>query len=268
MIYNTIIMSFNYVLCIILFISTCTCIYCHCHIEHFKEESEWKVIQTTPSIVDVPKKVHLNWLTYAKNYERFIIDDDECIKFLEEHYDIHHVIKFKNLTTGAHKADLFRYAWLYIHGGIYCDIKTVLIKNINKIFTDTTKCYMMYTDYEFANGERIYNGIIATPPKNPIMLALLKGAMSIQNTDDYLYNCRQGYQIVKRFCVNNEIRAGHNETLSNVPDIEFFIETPLAASECEYRLDRYGMCMFILDQDGYPLFKVRHSDYPWKNSGT
>ena len=63
-------------------------------------------------------KILSRCVTYA--YTHF--DDNEIIQFfrdnyLEEFKDI--IQKFNSMPTGPHKADLFRYYFLYINGGIF-----------------------------------------------------------------------------------------------------------------------------------------------------
>jgi hypothetical protein len=146
---------------------------------------------------------------------------------------------------------------------VYMDIKTVLIKPFDELFPDPTVCYMVVTDRTFAPKSRIYNGIIATPPKNPIMFQLLKGTMQMTNDHEYIHNCEEGFKIVSSFCVNGLKTYGLNETIPNVPNVYMFKEASRSVDQCDYQPDRYNYCMFI-DDSGEKILKVRYSDYPWK----
>ena len=53
----------------------------------------------------------------------YIYDDEDCRKFLREHFDLKVLDTYNSLIPGAYKADLWRYCILYIYGGIYIDIK-------------------------------------------------------------------------------------------------------------------------------------------------
>jgi len=66
----------------------------------------------------VPPKVAANLAQYAKGYRRLVWDDDACLAFLREHYHPAVVNTFLDLARGAHKADLFRYAVLYVKGTV------------------------------------------------------------------------------------------------------------------------------------------------------
>ena len=220
-----------------------------------------RVIQTINDKSLVPGTVHQNWQKYYSG-ERILFDDAECVSFLQTHFGDPYVNKFKSIQKGAHKSDLFRYAWLYVNGGIYCDIKTVLVKPLRDVFKDNTKCYLMFTKGE----NRIYNGIIATPPWNPVMFKLLEDIMMNFDSErsNYLYNCQKGFQIVSRYCEGGGIRDGDvRSVVPGVPDFHFAKEVFRPSSECKDGPDRYGFCTYITDHRDSKMFKVRDPTYPW-----
>ena len=232
------------------------------------------VVQTTKTIETIPYKVSANWKLFAPTFKRNVLNDDECIEFLTKFYGKRYVDKFNELKLGAHKADLFRYAWLYVYGGVYCDIKTILLKDLRHIFPDKNKCYMIYTvpfymkenefDPDSSRKESCYNGIIATPPKNPIMLDLLESCMETTNDSPYLINVNKMYNIVKQYCVSKSIEPGLNRTISDVPDIHFYVEKSFNIKHCDFSIDRYGLCMFVVDYASKEkIIKIRYHDYPW-----
>lgn len=237
------------------------------------------VVQTTKTIETVPKKVAINWEKFAPEFERKILNDDDCIEFLNKFYGKRYVDKFKNFKTMAFKADLFRYAWLYVHGGVYCDIKTVLIKDLKRVFPDKNKCYMVYSTpyspYKVTSDEKFdpdsslvkhcYNGIIATPPKNAIMLDLLESCMETnEKYHKYHVHVENMYKIVKEYCASKSIEPGLNKTVGNLPNIHFYIEKSFNIEHCNNTRDRYGLCMFVVDHlNNEKIMKIRYNDYPW-----
>ena len=67
------------------------------------------------------------------------------------------------------QADLLRYAVLYIYGGIYLDVDTILIRPLDEVFPLT---HLAYT----SNSKKpvnIFQAILAAPPRNPLLLELL-----------------------------------------------------------------------------------------------
>ena len=109
----------------------------------------------------IPKKVYNNIKKYAPNYRFLIFDDNDIIIFLKQNYPKKVLETFYSLNQGPHKADLFRYCYLYKFGGIYIDIKTVLIKNIDDILNK--KNVDLYTVISRTNYT-IHQGVIASVP--------------------------------------------------------------------------------------------------------
>ena len=56
-------------------------------------------------------------------FEHHLFDDDDCRAFLAQQFKPPVLEAYDKLIPGAYKADLWRYCVLYIHGGIYLDIK-------------------------------------------------------------------------------------------------------------------------------------------------
>ena len=122
-------------------------------------------------IVDMIK---LN-LTDEWKYENYINGDE--INFfnsnpLEEFPDI--VSKFNSIEKQPHKADLFRYYYMYIKGGVYLDSDAMLYDNIENIiknydFVSVNSCY----------PASIFNGFIASSPSHPIIYQALKDMYNI-----------------------------------------------------------------------------------------
>ena len=231
--------------------------------EPFKTVPYTTVMQTLSNTQYVPPKVSKNWTKYAPEVNRVLMNDTACVQFLKEHFGETYVAKFNSFEKGAHKADLFRYAWLYVKGGVYMDIKTEFIKPFKELFPDPSICYLIVTDRSYAPNERIYNGIIATPPRNPLMYSLLQGTMQMTNEHEYLHNCEEGFTIASSFCTSGLKQYGLNETLPQIPNLYVYKEAPTTIDHCDYQTDRYDMCMFIEDR-GEKIIKVRYSDYPWE----
>ena len=90
----------------------------------------------------IPRKVYQTW--YSKNLSPtlkkahetlkkqnpemtfYLFDDTDCRNFIQKYFDKDVVMAFDSIVPGAFKADLFRYCVLYIHGGVYLDIKYIM----------------------------------------------------------------------------------------------------------------------------------------------
>lgn len=228
------------------------------------------IFQTYHTKEKIPQKVYDNIKKYAPGYEHRIYNDSECHAFILEHFGKSVADKFNSLKIKAHKADLFRYCYLYINGGVYMDIKTELIKPIDEVF-DKNK---LNTVISIRHGT-IYNGIVSAGPKNELFLHLVN--FMVENPDrpdDYLYNCREFYTSLSSYC-DHKLKLGENnndvylyEEVINVLNL-FKVHGKKDKNvkyqyveRCYDGLDRYGVCSYIYDK-GVPVIKTRYSDYPW-----
>jgi len=137
---------------------------------------------TQPEII--PRKLFMTWSTktlppkmqenvdliIAMNPE-FVVqmfDDAECKSFLDTHFPPEVVHAYDELKPGAYKADLWRLCVLYIHGGIYLDIKLQPVNGF-RLTQLLTREYFV-SDGEFRGTlHSIYNGLIACKAQNTIL---------------------------------------------------------------------------------------------------
>lgn len=138
-------------------------------------------------------------------YEYFHFVDIEIIEFfktnpIDEFPNI--VDIFNSFSMGQHKADLFRYYFLYLKGGIFIDSDAMLEENIDIIISNYDSVFVK----SFMQNTHLFNGFICTYPKNPIIYEALKHAY---NTDDsiltqhYHYLCEELLIIFNRLNLPN-----------------------------------------------------------------
>jgi mannosyltransferase OCH1-like enzyme len=109
-------------------------------------------------------------------YEHYT--DDDIIAFFGENPvpEFPNVIaKFFMLNYGEHRADLFRYYFLYVKGGVYMDLDAMIqcpIKNIigNADFFTVNSSYFPGT---------VFQGFLGSTPQHPLIYQALKD----------IYNC-------------------------------------------------------------------------------
>lgn len=231
-------------------------------------------IKETPKIIMqtywdkslIPQKVYDNVKKYCPNYKHIIYDDKDCIQFLQKNYGEEIVNKFNSIKKGAHKADLFRYCWLYKEGGVYLDIKIVLVKNIDQVFKNKTKLYTVLGAItnenkilsNITNVGSVFQGIISTPPNNPIFKPLINKIMITSN-----YKLMFSYMLFTShfFTEVNKTRI----------DERNFENGYLFQEVCNGKLnedikekDKYNLRCAIYDKNDERVFITRYPEYPWK----
>lgn len=190
----------------------------------------------------IPQKVYDNIKKYASNYKHIVYDDKECIDFLQKNYNSEIVERFKSLKLGCHKSDLFRYCWLYKNGGVYLDVKIILLKNLEDIFIDDTKLYTVKS----VRGKEIFQGIISTPPNNPIFKNLITKIL-----------------IRYDFVIKNNYHIFTQDFFNEFKEGKLFKEICNTKQTSDLKLSRYNNKCAIYD-GSERLFITRYHDYPWK----
>ena len=115
-----------------------------------------------------------------------------------------------------------------------------------------------------------YQGIIATPQGNDILLDCIRQAMETKNSalaSDYLLFTTQMHETCQKVYKNVCEVAGeyvNRDGNIKVPNLVLLQET-CNDIECQFtRHDKYGLCCNIRDEHMKHLFRTRHGKYPWK----
>ena len=188
---------------------------------------------------EIPLKIFQTWSTkllpvhMKKNckllqkqnpqFEYFLFDDQDCLDFIKENFDESVANAFNRLVPGAYKADLWRYCVMYIHGGIYLDMKIRCVGDFRLIELTKEEHYVKDRDSnDFMSPHfGIYNAVMVQRPKNPLMMDCIKQIVKNVNENEYgfgyLYPTGPGllgflYEKNKNRYNLNEIDMFHDET--------------------------------------------------------
>ena len=127
------------------------------------------------------------WIDKNPDWEYHFFDNKACRDFIKEHFPKKVLDAYDALIPGAYKADLWRYCVLYIHGGVYCDIKQELLINLNKVISSDVEFLSIkdrnLTNFEFSGY--IYQAFICAKPKHPFLKNAIE--MIINNCDNGFY---------------------------------------------------------------------------------
>lgn len=73
------------------------------------------------------------------DFDVSVFDDVSAADFLREHFDGAQVRAFASCAVPAMRADFFRYAWLYVHGGAYVDADVKNLGGAGEVFRATDR---------------------------------------------------------------------------------------------------------------------------------
>jgi len=220
-----------------------------------------KIIYQTYSNKDkVPSIVFENIKKYADSYDYRFYNDDDCKTFLKTYFQPKILNKFNSMKKGAHKADLFRYCILYLYGGYYIDIKSILIKPLNKIFNKNCGFYSV-----IGLGNRsIYQGIIASYPKNDMLKRSINFILESSNEEiDNLYSIfiQFLYHDIRKSSISKKVKEFENK-LVNSDKIYLFKEECCNKTCPDKPMDRYERYCVIKDKHEV-IFETRFASFPW-----
>jgi mannosyltransferase OCH1-like enzyme len=130
----------------------------------------------------IPLKIYQTWKTKelpekmrenverlkSKNpdFEYHLFSDEDCRKFINEHFEKDVLNAYDKIIPGAYKADLWRYCVLYVNGGVYIDIKYSNVDDFNLI--ELTDDEYFVPDLKESGGG-VYNAFMICKPGNPIL---------------------------------------------------------------------------------------------------
>ena len=81
------------------------------------------------------KKMNPEWIFH-------LYDDEDIRSFIKEYYDKDMLNTFNMITSGAGKADLWRYLVLYQFGGLYLDLDSEIITPLDQWIKETDRCIL------------------------------------------------------------------------------------------------------------------------------
>ena len=97
--------------------------------------------------------------------------------FLLKHFPAAFAAAFGSLVHSEHRAELWRYCMLYRSGGVWLDSDVAVLKPLATTFAASTATYDWYAVVNAAR-DRIVTSILATPPRNTMMLELAERIVS------------------------------------------------------------------------------------------
>jgi hypothetical protein len=141
-------------------------------------------------VVNMIRKKSAGW-----EYKHFTDQD------ILDYFEANPMPEFSNITAqfqrlkGAHKADLFRYYYIYLEGGVFLDSDAMIQTDMDILAADCD----FFSVNSTCVDKSIFQGFIGAVPKNEIMYLALKHAYTVNPedlTDNYHMLVRELYTIV------------------------------------------------------------------------
>ena len=108
---------------------------------------------------DSASKKEIIKLNPSFKYEYY--NNNDCIDFLKKFFPQCVTTAFNKLRPGAFKADLFRYCYLYINGGVYIDLDLIPKKSLDEILVTDADFISSLENRPGRNINGIYQAFIA-----------------------------------------------------------------------------------------------------------
>lgn len=210
----------------------------------------------TPSAV--PARVFDAVAALAPSMRLRLVDDAQASAYLQAHFPAAVNRRFQAMTSGAHRADVYRYAVLYREGGVYLDVKTMLLHDLGALFADRRA---LYTTLSAVPGT-VHTGVLAAPPGHPLFARALDHAVATSNAavdHEYFVFTRYFHQQLVAWHAQLAGRASARLAPGpHPPHLHLWLEK--CYSHCR-QPDGFGYCCAIEDAAGAHVFKTRHPDY-------
>jgi mannosyltransferase OCH1-like enzyme len=104
----------------------------------------------------------------AFSYECF--DDTSALAFIRRYYDDRTVAAFRACAIPAMRADLFRYCFLYIQGGVYADADTGSGENLHPLYANLERG-LLFTRKSKGGSDLVANDFMIVKNRRDSLLA-------------------------------------------------------------------------------------------------
>ena len=78
------------------------------------------------------KLLYSHWVMKNPNFNFYFYDDEKIYSFLRENFGTEVLEIVKSFPKGVMRADFWRYALMYVRGGIHMDLDTICLKPVEK----------------------------------------------------------------------------------------------------------------------------------------
>jgi len=186
------------------------------------------------------------------DYEYRLFDDSDIKRFLETAFPAEVIEAYFILKPKAFRADLFRYCYLYQHGGVYFDMDFSGLVPLKRILgpTDT---FVSAWDRKAAGPGAIFQAFLACVPRHPVM----KEAISM-----CVYNIQNRKKFSKTNCLNYTgpglFGKAWQKVVTQFPELE---------RQAKFLRHHETLPLIVSEVDGFPLMITKFKGYQGQDYG-
>jgi mannosyltransferase OCH1-like enzyme len=108
--------------------------------------------------------------TLNPEYTFYFFDEKARIQYIQDYFSSKVLDAYLKLIPGAFKADLFRYCFLFHHGGVYMDLNKKLVISLREIvFSKASLGLVLNSNHQLSENPKIINGFIYIVPQHRLM---------------------------------------------------------------------------------------------------
>ena len=115
------------------------------------------------------------WKSRNKDFSHHVVDDHEARAFLLANFGQRTLTAYDHLTHVSSKSDVIRFAWTYLHGGIYVDADEVCERPVDALLHHETSLLLTWS---IGNPPCVDTWFIACTPGEEFMRASLMLSIS------------------------------------------------------------------------------------------
>jgi len=160
-----------------------------------------------------------SWQEVHPDWEYQLYDDNDIQLYCKTHFPQYYE-KFMSLSQGILRADLIRYMFMYVEGGLYVDMDFMALKHHSEIqrYAKTKKCDIVFgclTDSN-KNGFIPNAWMMSLTPKHDFWLALLKYGFSFTQLNGDPVESMTGPDLLRK-CIDLYKKRNNSSTFLILP---------------------------------------------------
>jgi len=212
-----------------------------------------------PRTLNIPKKIFTTWHTkdipigmkenienIKKNnldFEHYFYDDADCLQFISNHFEKEVADAYISLIPYAYKADLWRYCVMYIHGGIYMDIKYKCTDNFKfSSLTDQEYFVKEYGSNGYLDITKVFNGFMVCAPNSSCLKSCI---------DSIVYNVKHKYYGLTPHNPTGPALLGKQFSCFEIPRLKLSYSIPKTGDKKGKQVIKFNNKIILEQYDNY-----------------